>query len=127
MADVRLVKPADVLVVIAMVLLTYWSIAGGQNSGAAPVAIVEIDGEVTHRIDLREDGEVRLDNFNDAVVLQISQKSIAVIENNCPHQICRKSGLIARAGQMIACVPKKLLIYIPAANDKRKPVTTTTG
>lgn len=103
-----------------------WRFIANTAAGNS-LAIVEINGEVKYRIDLKKEGEYELDEFNPPVKLWVREGRIAVTENNCPQKICMRMGYISRPGQMIACVPKKILIYVPARYEKEKPVRAITG
>lgn len=91
------------------------------------VAVVEINGRVAYRIDLRTNREYTLKEFSNPVKFQVWQNRLKITQNDCPHKICLKMGPISRAGQMIVCVPKKILIYIPVQNEPNKVVRAVTG
>ncbi|GAB6281558.1 MAG: hypothetical protein STSR0008_02990 [Ignavibacterium sp.] len=44
--------------------------------------------------------------------LQIQNGFISIISSPCKHKICMNSGIISNAGQLIACVPNKVILKI---------------
>ncbi len=124
----KLFKIGDILFWLLLMIGGYW----GQAFIASPadshsVALVEIDGEVKYRLDLREDRQFQPDQFNSSVTIRVRHNAIAIIANNCPQQICVEMGPISHAGEMIVCVPKKILIYIPVKNERKESVKAITG
>ncbi len=90
-------------------------------------AIVEIAGTEKYRIDLREDKDFQLTEFRKSVVLRIENRQVRMIENYCPQKICVKTGFAKRSGDMIICVPLKILIYIPKTRKKDQTIEIITG
>jgi hypothetical protein len=124
----KLFKTGDIFFWVMLLIGSYVLYASLLNSsGKNSLAIVEISGEVKYRIDLEQEGEYVLEEFNPPVKIVVRDHKIAVMENDCPQKICVRVGYISNPGQMIACVPKKLLIYIPAQYEKKGSVNAVTG
>lgn len=123
-----LFKIGDILFWLALLsgAWFYQSIIASSNT-ADNVAVVEIAGEVEYRIDLKLDRQYELDEFSPPVKIAVRSGTLAIIANDCPQNICLKMGAISRPGQMIVCVPKKILIYIPAHHETGKSVKAITG
>lgn len=45
-------------------------------------------------------------------IIQIEKGKVRIIEADCPDRICIKNGWISEPGQMIVCLPHKLVIEI---------------
>lgn len=77
-------------------------------------AVVTVDGEIIRRVPLaRESDEI----FTVATPhgenrIAVSGGKIRVEDADCPAKICVKSGAISEIGEVIACLPHKLLIEI---------------
>lgn len=127
--SIKLFRVADLLILAAVVALAFWSLRPGMVTGesANTIAIIEIDGQPAYQLDLSQAQTFSLSVPRAAVKLRITSETIAVIENDCPAQICRKTGGISRPGEIIACVPHKLLIYIPRKDERQKSVKAITG
>jgi hypothetical protein len=123
-----LFKIGDLLFWGCLLAILYWgwvfmSSPAGENS----IAIVEIAGEARYHWDLQHDEEYSLDEFSGAVKVQVKNGAVKIIKNNCHQQICLKMGPVSRTGEMIVCVPNKILIYIPTSHDKPTSVKAITG
>lgn len=74
---------------------------------------VYLDGELIHSISLVE-GEYTLIEIDDAVhnTIEIDGTSVRIIEATCYDHVCENTGSISKAGEIIACMPNKLLLKI---------------
>lgn len=86
-------------------------------------AVIESDGKKVRRLDLDKETEVIIGDtgeetedetgsdpaYNKVVV---KDGTVSVTESNCPNQICVQTGSISNPGEVIACLPHKLIIYI---------------
>ena len=46
------------------------------------------------------------------VVFEVRDGQIAFVKSDCPDQVCVRTGFLSRSGQMAACLPNKMLLYI---------------
>ena len=77
------------------------------------VAVVQMDGEKIHEMDLDQDAEytaVTEDGHVNVVV--VKDQSVMVREADCANQVCVKTGQIRNPGEVIACMPHRMIIYI---------------
>jgi len=127
-SPIRLFRPGDIFFWILVLAGTYFLQSVMLNSaGADSIAVVEINGEIKYRIDLKTPKEYILEDFNTPVKVSVRDHRIAVTENDCNQKVCIRMGYISRPGQMIACVPKKILIYIPAHHEAQDSINAITG
>lgn len=123
-----LFKIGDILFWLALFGAAWFYQAMIASATAADnLALVEIAGEVKYRIDLKLDRQYELDEFHPPVRIAVRGGALAIIANDCPQNLCLKMGAISRPGQMIVCVPKKILIYIPTHHGARESVKAITG
>lgn len=90
--------------------------AGGEASPR--VAVVTVDGVVWGTLPLSREGgrevfTVETPRGWNRLVLQGG--TVAVEDANCPTHICQKQGPISHPGEIIACLPHKLLIEVREA------------
>lgn len=124
----KLFKPGDILLGIFLLIIGYliffWlKPFGGDRSKA----FIQIDNTLKYEVSLEQNKTFDLKEYNHAVEIEVQNKAIRIIRNDCDKKICLKMGLISRPGQVIVCVPKKILIYIPANNKRNQNVKTITG
>ena len=75
-------------------------------------ALIKIDGEVVHKLDLSEEKILTLEAGGGKNIVEIKNGAVGVIEADCPDKICVRRGAIKNFGEVIACVPHKILIEI---------------
>lgn len=128
MKSFQLFKPGDIFFwgLICTGLIFGYPLLFSQ-AGEPSLAMVEIDGEIAYQFNLQNDAAAELTDFQPSVKLEIENNAIRISENSCKHKICMTMGPIKTTGEMIVCVPKKILIYIPKTNETQKPVNAVTG
>lgn len=76
-------------------------------------AIIEQDGETVAELDLTKDTELVLNDGNGGSnTITVHSGQISVSEANCPDLVCVRTGAISQTGEVIACLPHKLIITI---------------
>ena len=105
-----------ILIIVVVITLGAVGIYKTAIKGSAKVAIVKSDGKVVKTIDLTKVVEpqeftIKTKNGNYNIV-SVKPNTIRVIEADCPHQEDVKQGWISEPGEMIICLPNKLVISI---------------
>lgn len=81
-------------------------------------AMVQTGGQEPQRLDLSKDVEFRVgDDETDYNVVRVEGGKIMVVEADCADKICVYTGAISQPGELIACLPHGLLIYIEEAGE----------
>ena len=76
-------------------------------------AIIEQDGEIVAELDLKKDTKLVLNDENGGSnTITVHDGHISVTDANCPDLVCVRTGAISQTGQVIACLPHKLIITI---------------
>lgn len=72
------------------------------------------DGEMLLSCSLTELSEpVEIEvNGEYALVLELSEHGVRVVETACPGEDCRHMGMITKAGQQIVCLPNRLVVTL---------------
>lgn len=124
----KLFKPGDVLFGLLLVISGYFILFWVKpDTNTNHIALIQINDEVFYEINLNENRTIALKEFNPAVGVEVQNNAIRILRNDCEKKICLKMGFISNPGQMIICVPKKILIYIPATNDQSQTIRAITG
>ena len=83
---------------------------------SAPLhAVVTQDGKQLYDIPLtghRGTEEIVVADEHGTNTIRIEDETIAVIDADCPDLVCVKTGKAAKKGDVIACLPHKLLIEV---------------
>lgn len=110
-----------VLLIIVLISFGAASIYKTVIKGTENIAVIKRAGAVIRTIDLNKvkvAEEIKLsankDNYN---TILVEHNRISIKDSNCPHQECVKSGSISEPGQMIVCLPYKLIISIQGQSN----------
>ncbi len=87
--------------------------------GPTAWAVVQVGGRNPQRLDLSKDVEFRVGNdeigYN---LVRVEGGKIMVAEADCADEICVYTGAISQPGELIACLPHGLLIYIEETGER---------
>ncbi|WP_298035788.1 NusG domain II-containing protein [uncultured Desulfuromonas sp.] len=104
-----LLDRAIVLLLLAAAVASLWLVGRGPQGGRV---VVEQGGKVVYTAPLDEDRTVSLPGPLGKTVLAIRGGAVCVAESPCPLKVCMGMGEVARAGELLACVPNEFLIRI---------------
>ena len=85
----------------------------------AEFAVIEIDGREYGRYSLREKEAKVLDiktNFGQNTV-EISYGGVRVLDADCPDKLEVKAGRIDSAGEMLVCLPNRMIVRIEGERE----------
>ena len=102
---------ADILLVagvLAAALIVFLLIPRGGGS----TVVVTVDGEEYASLPLDTDAELLIESESGTNLLVISGGTASVVEADCPNQVCVETGAISSEGQLIVCLPHKVVIEI---------------
>lgn len=99
---------ALIAVLLLLALVLYFQFSAGKDEGGW--AVVTVDGEEVARYSLKEDGVYPLNGGTN--VMQIGDGKAWLIEANCPDHVCIDMGKIQYEGQIIVCLPNRLVVLV---------------
>jgi hypothetical protein len=101
-------KPADGLILLAVILVTWLWSSGAPDASGGPegVRIVSLSGEDT--LDILMDTLV----YRGEVTIEIRSGRAAITESDCPTRQCVRTGWIEVPGEMSACMPNGVFIEV---------------
>ena len=105
-----------ILLIIVVITLGVASIYKTSIKGSENIAVIKREGKVIKTIDLNkvvkpEEFTIKTDNGHYNTIL-VKHNGISIKDADCPHKECVKSGWISEPGEMIVCLPYKLIISI---------------
>ncbi len=105
----------DVLLILAILSLSGWAIAylqfGAGGAGAADLdAMVYEEGRLVGR--LRMDDHRELSLRDGRMIIEADPGGVRVAKSDCPRQICVAAGWAKTPGQVITCVPNRVLVKV---------------
>ena len=121
----KIITPGDKILVIFMLLLGIISlIALSHLRQPGDFVIIEANGQVVHQLDLNISQEIAVKGPIGETIIKINQNSAWVVHSDCPEKICVKTGKIHLAGEMIVCVPNKVVVKITGNQKNQFDVIT---
>lgn len=121
----KMMKPGDLVLLLFLVVLSFlpviiFSYSQADNDHTHNTVVISSDGEVVHEIELLDDGETEVFEFEDDqghTNKIIREGSIVyMVEANCPDQLCVRQGEISKVGETIVCLPHSFLVEIQSEN-----------
>jgi Uncharacterized protein conserved in bacteria len=79
------------------------------------IASIEIDGKVYGTYDLKRSENKKFDlklPDNEHSTVEINNGRIRIYEANCPDKVCVRTGWISKPGEVIVCLPYKIIVKI---------------
>ncbi len=108
-------RDAVIITVITLALLFIVIFVAMRDDGA--VAVVEYNGERIARYDLSgEQQQLELPQ-NPEVVLSYGEEGAFFVHSDCNDQVCVNTGIIHKSGEMAACLPNGVIIYVEGKGD----------
>jgi hypothetical protein len=74
--------------------------------------VVTVAGAPWRTLDLRQDGLYPVEPAGGHLVVEVADGAVRVREADCPDQVCVLTGWISSPGDMIVCVPYRVVIQI---------------
>jgi hypothetical protein len=90
-----------------------------QFSPEGDTVVVEVDGIPVFRTTLREDSEFSVSGMRGDLILRVEGGGVRVVRAECPNRICVRTGSRTRTGDLIVCVPNKVVVRIGAGRPRR--------
>jgi len=115
--NLRKVTKSEILLIALIVLFSIvailwnWS-RDSKSSNHASIVAVHQGGKVLEKVGVEEDKIIVLPNGE--MKIEVKESRVRVSWSDCPRQLCVKTGWIKTAGEVIVCVPNKVLIEIEA-------------
>jgi len=73
---------------------------------------IEVSGEILHHLKLSENQNISVEGPVGKTLIRIKDNKVRVTYSDCPEKICEKTGWISNVGEIIVCVPNKVIITI---------------
>lgn len=114
-----MLKKADIVLILLLFLLSLIPLLKFGQPEPACYAEIRQDGQIIQRVqltghtgiteftvDFEQDGQKKHNH------IRVENEKISVDEADCPDKICVHTGAISQPGEIIACLPHKLIIEI---------------
>jgi hypothetical protein len=86
---------------------------------------IESEGNSVRRVDLSSDQEISVSGPLGATIVEVKDGQIRVKQSPCPHQFCAKMGFKEKDGDVIACIPNRVVVRVEGS-QKAKTINGVT-
>jgi hypothetical protein len=86
------------------------------------VAIVTVGSQQVTAVNLAAPGDIAVHGALGEMTLRVENNGIRVLHSLCPNQVCVRQGAARRAGEMLVCVPNRVVVLI-----RSHPVPPSSG
>ncbi len=100
------------LILIGMLMIFSLIPLAINPSSAKKFAVIKVDGVIIRKLNLSVDETFTVETSGGKNIVAIKNGAVSVVKADCPDKICMRRGAIKNSGEMIACVPHKVLIEI---------------
>jgi hypothetical protein len=105
-------------IIIALILacaaaaMAFMSLARPAPAAGELYAEIHEDGVLTRTLPLREDSDILVNTQRGYNRIVVADGGVRVSEADCASQTCVHSGVKRASGEMIACLPHRLVIKV---------------
>lgn len=85
---------------------------------------IETDGQVFRVVDLAADQIIEVPGPLGVTVVEIRDKAVLITASPCPEKICIRSGRMRVTGQLLACLPNKVVIRLIGDDEQEYDAVT---
>lgn len=108
----------DKLLIGGLLVLSLLSIAVVDRlAGTGSLAVVEVDGQEISRLDLSVDGQRVIKGLLGDTIVQVREGKVRVVKSPCPHKICVRTGWVSKSGNLIVCVPNRVVVRVEGEGE----------
>jgi hypothetical protein len=127
-------RPGDWLIVFVFVALaggSFWLgglLSASANTAKNLVAAVTVGNREVTTLSLSTPSDFVVRGTLGEMLLQVTNRRIRVLRSTCPNQVCVRQGAVHRPGEMLVCVPNRLVVLIRRASEMKftQPLSDST-
>ena len=104
-----------IAVVLALVLFSYWGFFPAYRENVPLTAVISVNGDIVVQLKLDESISkhfIKVPGPLGTSVVEVKPGAIRMKSSPCPEHYCMKTGWIDRPGQVVACIPNRVIIKI---------------
>ncbi len=102
-----------ILIVIILFLKVFKFV---QDSGH--LCTISVDNKKIYQLSLSENKEISVLGPIGETKVKVENGSIRITEAPCEQKICQKMGKISHSGEIIVCIPNKIIIHVKSGYEQ---------
>ncbi len=109
-------KKKDIVFILFLLMLSFLPLLFNKSPNESCFVRITVNNEPRETVQLTPELQktIQITTEYGTNIVQIEHGKVSVSEADCPDHICVKSPAVSRPGEIIACLPHKLLIEIRA-------------
>ncbi len=108
----------DIILVIMLAILSVVSIASVRFlPGGGKHVVVKVDGSLVMELSLDRNVTTKVDGHLGETVIHVEDGAVRVQDSTCPHGYCVRMGTIRYRGEVIVCVPNRVIVSIRGGSE----------
>ena len=117
-------KPLDIVVIVVLVFITLGSSAAAfinsNKSYNNKYVEIEVKGKLYKKLPLDNSGNERIQIDTDlgSNTIEITNGKVRILDADCPDKICIQDGSISKPGDILVCLPHKVVVSIKGQNSE---------
>ncbi len=112
-------KRLDIIIIVLMITISVTSLGIYKwylnQAYDEKYLEISVKGEFFRKIPLEDDSKVETFNINTDLginIVKIDNGRVGIVDADCPDELCIKDGFISQPGEMLVCLPNKLVLEI---------------
>ncbi|MBN2028803.1 NusG domain II-containing protein [bacterium] len=82
------------------------------------ICTISVNGEEVYRLSLNKDKDIGVQGPIGETRIKIENGSIWITDAPCREKICQKMGKINHTGEVIVCIPNKVIIQVESGDEQ---------
>lgn len=112
-SDEKNIRPADLILFVVIIMLALGVLAWGKNRSISGYAVsIQVEGSEITELPIDEDTVYTVSNQYGTNKIMVSSGQVSVDYADCPDRICVEHSSISKKGDVIICLPHKLVVEI---------------
>lgn len=114
----KLLTNPDRILIVALLLLavaSFWVIPGVGKQGR--IVLIEQNTELVKELPLDKETTVEVEGHLGTTVVKIEGGKARIVSSPCPRKLCVRMGSISKAGEIVVCVPNKVVVRIKGEKE----------
>jgi hypothetical protein len=108
----KLLTKYDLGLIVLLILFSFGFFISNLPKSTGGSAEIYIDNHLAKKIPLNVDEIYEIQGVISPVEVEVKSGKIRVIASDCPLHLCLRQGSIHRQGEIIVCLPNRLVIVI---------------
>ncbi len=107
-----MIKKADIILAVALVLLSAVFITATAFASEGKTVVIKVNNEIVVEMPIDNDAVKQIENDYGKNTVVIESGKVRVEDADCPDGYCEKHVAISDVGETIACLPHRLVVEI---------------